>query len=57
MKATANPKMTTCTSTFIATTTKNVWMHAEHMHITQRTAYGFKLEGIDNPEDLFAFSE
>ena len=48
--------MTTCTSTFIYTTTKTVWTHAEHMHISQRTADGFNLEGIDNPEDLFDFS-
>ena len=48
--------MTTCTSTFIATTTKTFWTHAEHMHISQRTADGFNLEGIDNPEDLFDFS-
>ena len=48
--------MTTCTSTFIATTTKTFWTHAEHMHISQRTADGFKLEGIDDPEDLFDFS-
>ena len=26
------------------------------MHISQRTADGFKLEGIDDPEDLFDFS-
>ena len=48
--------MTTCTSTFIATTTKTFWTHAEHMHISQRTANGFNLEGIDDPEDLFDFS-
>ena len=48
--------MTTCTSTFIATTTKTFWTHAEHMHIFQCTADGFKLEGIDEPEDLFEFS-
>ena len=48
--------MTTCTSTFISTTTKKFWTHTEHMHISQRTANGFKLEGIDNPEDLFDFS-
>ena len=48
--------MTTCTSTFIATTTKKFWMHAEHMHISQRTADGFNFKGIDDPEDLFDFS-
>ena len=48
--------MTTCTSTFIATTTKMFWTHAEHMHITKRTTNGFKIEGINNPEDLFDFS-
>ena len=48
--------MTTCTSTFIATTTKNVWTHTEHMHISPRTADGFKLEGINDSEDLFDFS-
>ena len=26
------------------------------MHISQNTADGFKLEGIDDPEDLFDFS-
>ena len=26
------------------------------MHISQRTAGGFKLEGIKDPEDLFDFS-
>ena len=26
------------------------------MHISQRTADSFKLEGIDDPEDLFDFS-
>ena len=26
------------------------------MHISQRTTNGFKLEGIDDPEDLFDFS-
>ena len=26
------------------------------MHISQRTADGFKLEGINEPEDLFDFS-
>ena len=30
--------------------------HAEHMHISQRTADGFNLKGIDDPEDLFDFS-
>ena len=49
--------MTTCTSTFIATTTKTFWTHAEHMHMSQRMVNGFKLEGIDDPEDLFDFSE
>ena len=53
---TDNSKMTTCTSTFIATTTKKFWTHAEHMKISQCTADGFKLEGIDDPEDLFDFS-
>ena len=48
--------MTTCTPTFIATTTKRFWTHAEHMHIYQRTANGFNIEGIDDPEDLFDFS-
>ena len=48
--------MTTCTSTFITTTTKTFWTHAENMHISQRTANGFKLEGIDDPEELFDFS-
>ena len=48
--------MNTCASTFIATTTKTFWTHAEHMHISQRTADGFKLEGTANPEDLFDFS-
>ena len=48
--------MTTCTSTFIATTTKKFLMHAEHMHISQRTADGFKLKGIGDPEYLFDFS-
>ena len=48
--------MATCASTFIATTTKTFWMHAEHMHISQRTSDGFKLEGLDDPEDLFDFS-
>ena len=48
--------MTTCTSTFIATTTKTFWTHTEHMHISQRTADGFKLKDIDDPEDLFDFS-
>ena len=48
--------MTTCTLTFIATTTKTFWTHTEHMNISQRTANGFKLEGIDEPEDLFEFS-
>ena len=48
--------MTTCTSTFIATTTERFWTHAEHMHISKRTANGFKLEGIDDPEYLFDFS-
>ena len=47
--------MTTCTSTFITTTTKTFWTHTEHMHISQRTANSFKIEGIDNPEDLFDF--
>ena len=56
IKATTTPKTNTCTSTFIAMTTKKVWTHAEHMHIYQRTANGFKLEGIDDPEDLFDFS-
>ena len=56
IKAMKTPKMTTCTSTFIATTTKSFWTHVEHMHISQRTADGFKLEGIDDPEDLFDFS-
>ena len=31
-------------------------MHAEHIHISQRTADGFKLKGIDDPEDFFEFS-
>ena len=48
--------MTTCTSTFIDTTTKRFWTHAEHMHIYQRTADGFNIEGINNPEDFFDFS-
>ena len=48
--------MTTCTLTIIATTNKTFWTHAEHMHISQRTADSFKLEGIDDPEDLFDFS-
>ena len=48
--------MITCTLAFIATTTKTLWTHAEHMHISQRTADGFKLKGIDDPEDLFDFS-
>ena len=48
--------MTTCTSTFIATTTKKFCTHAEHMHISQRTTNGFKIEGIDDPEGLFDFS-
>ena len=48
--------MTTCTSTFIATTTKKFWTHAEHMHISQCTADGFNLDGIDDPEDLFDLS-
>ena len=48
--------MTTCTSTFIAETTKRFWTHADHMHISQRTSDGFKLGGIDDPEDLFDFS-
>ena len=48
--------MTTCTSTFITTTTKMFWMHAEHMHISQRTGDGFKLKGINDPEDLFELS-
>ena len=48
--------MTTCTSIFIATTTKTFWTQADHMHISQRTADGFKLEGIKDPEDLFELS-
>ena len=56
IKATTTPKIITCTSTFIATTTKRFWTHAEYMHISQRTADGFKLKGIDDPEDLFGFS-
>ena len=31
-------------------------MHAEHMHISQRTDDGFKIKGIDDPEHLFDFS-
>ena len=47
--------MTTCTSTFIATTTKKFCTHAEHIHISQRTSDGFKLKGINDPEELFDF--
>ena len=48
--------MTTCTLTFIAMTSKKFLTHAEHMKISQHTADGFKLEGIDEPKDLFEFS-
>ena len=47
--------MTTCVSTFIATTTEKFWTHAEHMHISQCTSDGFKLDSIDDHEDLFDF--
>ena len=48
--------MTTFTLTFISTTTKKFWTHAEHMHISQLMDDGFKLKGINDPEDLFDFS-
>ena len=47
--------MKTCTSTFVATTTKKFWTHVEHMHISQRMAYCFMIKVIDDPEDLFDF--
>ena len=48
--------MTTCTSTFIATSTKKCCTHAENMHISQRTVDSFKIKGINDPEDLSDFS-
>ena len=48
--------MTTCTPTFIATTTRTIWTHVELINISQGTADSFKLKGIDDPEDLFEFS-